>query len=201
MQVRSDLDQFFHPDGVAILGRVDRDADPDELRRQMEERYAARFYLVNPKGGSVGGIHVYPSVLDIPDPVGLAVMNIAPAACAGAMEECGKKGIAWMQVYAGEASFKSTNEWLPAETLQREQRWHSAAKPQPKREERFTTKVTKGPKAQSKKPWPDRPARASFRGWGTGRTFLTASPAAVASCGHLSTTTRAPVAPARGRPG
>ena len=29
----------------------------------------------------------------------------------------GKRRIAWMQVYAGEASFKSSGEWLPAETL------------------------------------------------------------------------------------
>ena len=99
MQVRSDLDQFFHPDGVAILGRVDRDADPDELRRQMEERYAARFYLVNPKGGSVGDVIIYPSVTDIADYVGLAVVNVGPQYVAGALEQCGDKGIPYVLIF------------------------------------------------------------------------------------------------------
>jgi acyl-CoA synthetase (NDP forming) len=99
LQVRADLDQFFKPDGVAILGRVDPDADPGALRKQHRERYCERFYLVNPRGGTVGDIPVYKTVLDIPDPVGLAVINIGPTYVAEALEQCAEKDIGYALVF------------------------------------------------------------------------------------------------------
>ncbi len=100
VQARQDLEQFFYPDGVAILGRVDRDADGEALLAEYRERYGTdRVYLVNPKGGAVGTVPVYESVVDIPDPVALAIINVGPQFCAGALEECGRKGIAYALIF------------------------------------------------------------------------------------------------------
>jgi acyl-CoA synthetase (NDP forming) len=99
-QARSDLDPFFHPDGVAILGRVDRDADPDQILGELRARYGTeRVYLVNPKGGSMGDVRVYESVVDIPDDVGLAIINVGPRFCIDALEECGRKGIPYALIF------------------------------------------------------------------------------------------------------
>src|SRR5688572_20611774 len=99
-QLRTDLEQFFHPDGVAILGRVDRSGDASALIAQYQEQYGTdRVYLVNPKGGSVGDVPIYESVVDIPDPVGLAIINVSARFCADALDECGRKGIPYALIF------------------------------------------------------------------------------------------------------
>jgi acetate---CoA ligase (ADP-forming) len=54
---------------------------------------------VNPKGGSVGDIPIYESVVDIPDPVGLAIINVSARFCADALDECGRKGIPYALIF------------------------------------------------------------------------------------------------------
>lgn len=99
-QAREDLEQFFHPDGVAILGRVARDGDGAALIAEYRARYGTdRVYLVNPKGGAIGDVRVYESVVDIPDPVGLAIINVGPQFCINALEECGRKGIPYALIF------------------------------------------------------------------------------------------------------
>ena len=98
-QRRADLEQFFHPDGVAVLGRVPSSADPADVLRGYRARYGERVYLVHPGGGRLGDVAVYRSVLDIPDPVGLAVLNVGTDRVAGALEECGRKGIPYALVF------------------------------------------------------------------------------------------------------
>jgi len=99
-QARQDLEQFFHPDGVAILGRVDRDADGAALLADYRARYGTdRAYLVNPKGGQVGDVRVYESVVDIAERVGLAIINVGPRFCVDALRECGQKGIPYALIF------------------------------------------------------------------------------------------------------
>jgi acyl-CoA synthetase (NDP forming) len=99
-QARQDLEQFFHPDGVAILGRVDRGGDADALLDEYRVRYGTdRVYLVNPKGGSIGDVPVFESVVDIPEPVGLAIINVGPQFCIDALQECGRKGIPYALIF------------------------------------------------------------------------------------------------------
>lgn len=99
-QVRSDLDEFFHPDGVAILGRLDRDADGAALLAEQRDRYGTnRIYFVNPKGGSIGDLRVYESVTDIPDRVGLAIISVPARFCVDALDEVGHKGIPYALIF------------------------------------------------------------------------------------------------------
>ncbi|HVU72999.1 MAG TPA: acetate--CoA ligase family protein [Mycobacteriales bacterium] len=99
-QARTDLERFFHPDGVAVLGRVDREADPEQLVGQHRERYGTdRIFLVNPSGGTVGDVRIYETVADIPGHVDLAVLNVPTKAAPAAAEECGKKGIPFVLVF------------------------------------------------------------------------------------------------------
>ena len=88
-QPRADLESFFHPNGTAIIGRIDGAATvtADELHNRYD-RFGTRWYLVNPRGGTVGGdIPVYSSVADIPDAVELAVVNVAPPIVPGIIDE------------------------------------------------------------------------------------------------------------------
>lgn len=100
-QLRTDLDHFFHPSGTAIIGRVEgADTATVESLKARYDRFGERWYLVNPKGGTVAGsIPVYTSVLEIPDPVELAVVNVNPAAVPPIIDQLGEKGIKYALVF------------------------------------------------------------------------------------------------------
>ena len=99
-QPRADLEAFFRPQSVAVLGRVNRESDAAGLLDPIRARYGCEHvYLVHPAGGEVDGVTIYPSVLDIPAPVSLAIVTIGAAAVPGAVEECGRKGIAYVLVF------------------------------------------------------------------------------------------------------
>jgi acetyltransferase len=55
--------------------------------------FPGRIYPINPKGGLILGLQAYPSVLDVPDEIDLAVIVIPAPLVASGMEQCGKKGI------------------------------------------------------------------------------------------------------------
>ena len=101
VQRRADLEEFFHPDGVAVIGGVDRTQTETALRDAMDARWGAdNWHLVNPKGGSVGSVPVHESVADVPEPVALAVISAPPAVCATVVDECGAAGIRYALVFS-----------------------------------------------------------------------------------------------------
>jgi len=89
------LDAFFHPQSVAIIGAS---RDPEKLGYAVldnlkEGGYPGRLYPVNPKADEILALKAYPSVLDIPDPVDLAVIVIPYRFVPAVLEQCGQKGI------------------------------------------------------------------------------------------------------------
>jgi acyl-CoA synthetase (NDP forming) len=99
-QPRQDLEEFFHPKAVALVGSVNRNADPGRVRAAHAERWGDRWFLVNSKGGSIGDIPVYEHVTDIPDQVSLAVINVGTRLVAGVVEECGKHGVPYVIIFS-----------------------------------------------------------------------------------------------------
>ena len=89
------LDAFFHPQSVAVIGAS---RDPEKLGYAVlanlkEGGYPGRLYPVNPKADEILGLKAYPSVLDIPDPVDLAVIVIPYRFVPAVLEQCGQKGV------------------------------------------------------------------------------------------------------------
>src|SRR4030043_671434 len=91
------LDTFFNPDSVAVIGAS---TNPEKLgfmvvKNLLDGGYAAigKVYPVNPSAGEILGFRTYPSVLDIPDPIDLAVIVIPYAYVPEALRTCGQKGI------------------------------------------------------------------------------------------------------------
>jgi len=98
-QRRADLEEFFHPKAVALVGSVNRNAKPDRLRAAHDERWGDRWYLVNAKGGAIGDIPVYEHVTDIPAEITLAVINVGTRLVAKVVEECGKHGVPYVLIF------------------------------------------------------------------------------------------------------
>ncbi|AJZ86516.2 acetate--CoA ligase family protein [Streptomyces sp. AgN23] len=75
-----DLDRFFHPESVALIGASDADGRPNTgITRQLlawAERVGARLHPVHPSRPAVFGIPCVPSVAALPESVDLAVLLV-----------------------------------------------------------------------------------------------------------------------------
>ncbi len=104
------LDSIFHPKSVAVIGasRQPGSVGHSLLANIIDSRFQGIVYPVNPKAGGILGFKTYPSVLDIPDPVDLAVVIVPAPYVAPVLDDCGQKGIkAAVTISAG---FKETGE-------------------------------------------------------------------------------------------
>ncbi|WP_394433133.1 acetate--CoA ligase family protein [Streptomyces sp. SGAir0957] len=76
-----DLDRFFRPETVAVVGASDAEGRPHTgITRQLKrwaERVGARLYPVHPTRETVFGLPCFPSVRDLPVQVDLAVLLMA----------------------------------------------------------------------------------------------------------------------------
>jgi acyl-CoA synthetase (NDP forming) len=83
------LAPFFSPRGVAVVGAS---SDPYKLgyglaRNLVQCNYQGAIHFVNPKGGSLLGRAMFPSVTDLPDPVDLAIILIPAPGVANVLKE------------------------------------------------------------------------------------------------------------------
>ena len=95
MKDPSSLNPFFNPTGVAVIGASQ---DPTKLGYGLANNlhrsgYKGAIHFVNLKGGSLLGKPIHKSILDVPDPVDLAVILIPAKFVAQTLKECGERGI------------------------------------------------------------------------------------------------------------
>mgnify|MGYP001058519324 FL=1 len=91
----SDLAPLFNPAGVAVIGAT---SNPSKLgyaivRNLMNCGYRGAVHLVNPSGGTLFKLPFYPSILDVPEPLDLAVLLIPAASIPAALHQCGQRGV------------------------------------------------------------------------------------------------------------
>ncbi|WP_405728189.1 acetate--CoA ligase family protein [Streptomyces sp. NBC_01537] len=76
-----DLDRFFRPESVAVVGASDAEGRPNTgITRQLiawSERVGARLYPVNPGRETVFGLPCHPSVAELPEGMDLAVLLVS----------------------------------------------------------------------------------------------------------------------------
>jgi acetyl coenzyme A synthetase (ADP forming)-like protein len=104
------LTPFFSPRGIALIGAS---SDATKLgyglaRNLVQCNYQGVIHFVNPKGGSLLGRPMYPSVMELPDPVDLAIILIPAPAVASVLEECASRGIHAVIIASG--GFRETGE-------------------------------------------------------------------------------------------
>jgi acetyltransferase len=89
------LEVFSCPQAVAVIGasRDKQKLGHGVLSNIIEHGYPGRVYPINPKADRILGLKCYPSVLDVPDPIDLAIIVIPNKYVAAVLEECGQKGI------------------------------------------------------------------------------------------------------------
>lgn len=89
------LDAIFAPRSIAVVGasRHPTKIGYQILRNLIVNEFQGILYPINPHATSIHGIRAYPRVLDVPDPVDLAVITIPADSVIEAAEECGEKGV------------------------------------------------------------------------------------------------------------
>ncbi len=90
----SELKAFFNPRGVAVIGASD---DPKKLGYEVFKNLrvygGGPVYPVNPRREYVQGVKAFKSVLDVPDPVDMAVIVVPKKFVKQALIECGERGV------------------------------------------------------------------------------------------------------------
>lgn len=86
---------LFYPKSIAFVGASDDLSKWGQLMftNVIAGNYEGKIYLVNPKGGEIAGRHAFKSVIEIPDPVDLAVMTIPAGKVLTVIDELKQKAI------------------------------------------------------------------------------------------------------------
>ena len=101
---------LLHPRSVAVIGAS---TDPTKighavLRNLLAGNFAGPVFPVNAERNSVRGVRAYPTVLDIPDPVDLAVVAVPAASVVDVLDACLAKGVKTLVVVS--AGFGETGQ-------------------------------------------------------------------------------------------
>lgn len=86
---------LFYPHSVAVVGASRKEGSLGQLLLQciLESRFTGVVYPVNPNAEAIMSMKSYPTVLDIPDDVDLAIIAVPAPAVLQVVDECGRKGV------------------------------------------------------------------------------------------------------------
>jgi acetyltransferase len=89
------MDFFFKPNSVAIIGASRDEKRPGHkcLKNLIELGYQGKIYPINPNIDELLGIPVFPSIMDVPEPVELAIIIIPTPLVPKILRECAEKGV------------------------------------------------------------------------------------------------------------
>ena len=104
------LRDFFYPESIAVLGATD---NPHKLgfnviSNLVAHNFKGKLYPINSGRESVLGMKAYKSILDVTDPVDLAIVIVPAGAALRAIEDCCEKSIKYIVVET--AGFAETGE-------------------------------------------------------------------------------------------
>jgi len=86
--------RFMFPRSIAVIGASNKPGIGNALVKDLiKNEYNGIIYPVNPKDTVVSSIKAYPSVLDIPGDVDMALIAVAAERMQPIIEECGRKGV------------------------------------------------------------------------------------------------------------
>lgn len=95
-----DIKWLFEPRSVAVIGASH---DPNKIGYKIVQNivangYAGQVFPVNPKGGEILGLRVYPRVHDIPDEIDVALIVVPAKAVFQTVQECAAHGVKFVPI-------------------------------------------------------------------------------------------------------
>jgi acetate---CoA ligase (ADP-forming) len=88
------MDFFFQPKGVAVIGAsANQDTGGNTIIANLQKGYHGAIYPVNPRYDEINGLKCYASILDVPDPVDMAIVYVDAGQVPQIMRDCSRRGI------------------------------------------------------------------------------------------------------------
>lgn len=108
--VMQNLDKIMKPRAIAVIGASTKahTIGSDIMKRLQEYGFKGKIYPVNPKGGVIEGLQAYPTVLDVPGEVDLAIVVVNAKFVLSTIDQCHEKGVGGLCVIS--AGFKETGK-------------------------------------------------------------------------------------------
>ncbi len=93
--IKSNLDTFFYPESMAIIGASEslESYGARYIQALLDFGYQGPLYAVNHTGDELLGLKIYRSVLHIPDDIELVVLCVPSRFVADTLRDCLKKGV------------------------------------------------------------------------------------------------------------
>lgn len=96
------MDFFFEPKGIAIVGAsANRQKGGYSILKNLKMGFKGRIFPVNPRYREIEGLTCYSSVLEVPDPVDLAIVFIPASRVPMTIGQCVKRGIKGAMIESG----------------------------------------------------------------------------------------------------
>jgi acetyltransferase len=98
-----DLSALVRPSTAAVIGAS---RDPGKIghaifRNILAGGFQGAVHPVNPTARAISGVRAYPSVLEVPDPVDLAIVITPARSVPGVLDECGQAGVRGVVIISG----------------------------------------------------------------------------------------------------
>src|SRR5690554_2902074 len=108
--MKQSLDTLFNPSGVAVIGasREEGSIGHGLVKNLLAGGYQGKIFPVNPKAEEIMDLRCYPTVKDIDEKVGLAIIAIPRDGVITVLEECAEKNVTAVIVVS--AGFKESDE-------------------------------------------------------------------------------------------
>jgi len=91
------LEYVFHPRSIALVGSTDTvnlmGIGPMFLKPLLDFAFAGDIYPVNPGGGAISGLKVYPTLGDIPGPVDYVLSSLPARSTPRLVRDCAARGV------------------------------------------------------------------------------------------------------------
>lgn len=119
--IASSLVPIFYPKSIAVIGasRNRRSIGGRLFHNLLSRNFNGPIYPVNPSANVVNSVRAYRSVLDIPDPVDLAIIIVSSKHVIPVVKECAKKGVRGLvTISAGFSEIGDNGKILEKELLE-----------------------------------------------------------------------------------
>lgn len=118
---RPDLEEVFSPRSVAVVGvstqrQRTQVGGTNYVRSLLNNGFAGKIYPVNPKGGEIWGLKIYPGIRAIPGSVDYVISSIPVTGALELVKDCAAKGVKAIHFFtSGFSEFGEEGEELERE--------------------------------------------------------------------------------------